>query len=158
MSFNADFIRHLVVRPVLTYLDMHSAAAEELMLGTMAHESLMGTYHRQQGGPAQGFWQVEPATEADNWDNWLSYRPDISRKAKNLISYIPETVEPLVTNPYYNCAMARIKYYRAPAALPAADDIQGLAQYWKDHYNSHLGAGHPDQWVGHYRRFVLGSG
>ena len=157
MSFNADEIRELIVRPVLQYLGMYSPAAEELMMGTMAHESLMGKYSRQIKGPAQGFFQVEPLTEQDNWDNYLKYRPELADKVKTLMRLAPESADALVTNPLYCCAHARIKYFRAAPPLPAADDIQGLAQYWKDHFNSVLGKGDPDDWIAHYRKYVKGE-
>lgn len=158
MSFNAEHIRCLVVRPTLSFLDMHSPAAEELMLGTMAHESIMGKYCRQVGGgPALGFWQVEPNTEADNWDNWLKYRPEIAAKVRVLMRLAPEADNQLVTNAQYSCAHGRIKLWRAKPPLPLSNDTPGLAQYWKNFYNTNKGAGTPEQWIKHYNEFVLGE-
>jgi len=45
----------------------------------------------------------------------------------------------LVHNLAYATAIARVIYWRRPEALPEA--AAGLAKYWKDHYNTHLGAG-----------------
>ena len=49
----------------------------------------------------------------------------------------------LDTNLAYATAMARMLYWRKPEALPAADDIPGLAAYWKRHYNTAAGRGKP---------------
>lgn len=37
--------------------------------------------------------------------------------------------------------MCRVHYLCFPRPLPTADDIPGLAKYWKDHYNTYRGAG-----------------
>ena len=48
---------HAIVRPTLYALDLHSPAAERLMLGTAAHESDGLRYIRQLGGgPALSFF------------------------------------------------------------------------------------------------------
>ena len=54
----------------------------------------------------------------------------------------------------YSVAMARLKYWRDPEPLPQAGDIEGLAHYWKDHYNSHLGKGTVEEFIENYQRFV----
>jgi hypothetical protein len=40
--------------------------------------------------------------------------------------------------------MCRIHYLRVPEVLPAANDWPGFAAYWKNHYNTWLGAGTVD--------------
>ena len=49
--------------------------------------------------------------------------------------------ENLATNLMYGAAVCRLCYYRKPDALPAAGDIEGQAAFWKQHYNTLLGAG-----------------
>ena len=61
----------------------------------------------------------------------------------------------LATDLAYACAMARIHYLRKPEPLPAHDDIEGLARYWKEHYNTFLGKGTVEEFVHNYRRLVL---
>ena len=41
--------------------------------------------------------------------------------------------------------MCRVHYYRAPTKLPEAEDLDGLAHYWKKYYNTELGAGKPEE-------------
>ena len=50
--------------------------------------------------------------------------------------------------------MARVHYLRVPQPLPAADDIDGLARYWKAHWNTREGAGTPERFVESYRNHV----
>lgn len=54
-------------------------------------------------------------------------------------------------------AMARIHYWRVPEPLPDADDIDGLARYWKQHYNAPLGHGTAEQFAENYRTHALGK-
>jgi hypothetical protein len=53
----------------------------------------------------------------------------------------------LAWNLGYATAIARLVYYRRPEPLPHADDLAGLARYWKVHFNSHLGAGAPEDFL-----------
>ncbi|MEY8240053.1 MAG: hypothetical protein RPT25_06890 [Cycloclasticus sp.] len=161
---SAQIFRETIVRPVLQASGTYSEAAEELMMGTVAHESDMGTYSVQQGidadRAAQGFFQVERFTEADIWETYLNRKPRFKSYAMALIKLCPCANELLRENPLYSCFIARMKYWRSPAVLPAADDIQGLAEYWFDHYN-----GSPDnereqkvaEFIRDYELFVQGE-
>jgi len=156
MSLSPDHLRQLVVRPALVQLDLWSRAAENLVMGTAAQESGM-RYLKQLGGPAIGLWQMEPATYNDIWERWLSKNPAIEERVLQLVSFknAIKSRTPAVTEMYgnlpYAAAMCRIFYRRIPAPLPAADDVEGLADYWKQHYNSILGAGKPEQFVRNYQ-------
>lgn len=152
-------MRLLIIRPTLQYLGQHSAAAENLMLGTIATESTVG--HRtsldQNGsGPALGICQVEPDTHADIWRNWLAYRPELRARILSLCP--PHFVQPdgipehaaLIGNLPYAIAIARQVYARRPEKLPPADNPRGLAEYWKAHYNTHMGAGTVEKFMQAY--------
>jgi len=149
---NHKHLRNLIIRPTLEHLGMWSEAAENLVLGTAAHESLL--YHlKQQGGPALGLYQIEPATHKDVWDNFLIYKEDLTSKVRGFAAQHPFTNDldvELIGNLYYATAICRLVYYRRPEPLPGADDVVGLAQYWKDHYNTHLGKGRIEDWIDHY--------
>lgn len=131
--------REAIIRPVLQMSNTWSEAAEELMMAIVAHESDMGTYSIQQGisveRAAQGFFMVEKPTEADIWDTYFNRRTDFKEVALELLKLCPNAAEPLRENPCYACFMARMKLWRTPAPLPPADDLNGLAHYWFDHYN-----------------------
>lgn len=147
---NPKHFRELIVRPTLEALGAWSQSAEELVIGTAAHESLL--YHlKQLGGPALGVYQIEPATHKDVWDNYLAYREDMASKVRGMASqHLADLDDELVGNLHYATAICRLIYYRRPEPLPAADDVVGLAQYWKAHYNTHLGKGRIDDWIDHY--------
>lgn len=139
-------LRTLVIRPTLQRLVSggvgYSLAAETLVLGTGLHESGNYQYLAQVGGgPALGFWQMEPATFTDCWVNFINYRTPLAQVLNALRPPLPLDPRELVTNLALACAMCRVRYARAADPLPEATDAQGLAAYWKAHYNTPLGAG-----------------
>lgn len=150
-----DHVRHLVVRPVLEYLAPeipYSEAAENLLMGTAVHESRL-TYLKQLNGPALGLFQIEPDTHDDIWENFLAYKPDLSSKIRALASqkgHEDAFRRDLTTNLAYQAAMARVLYYRRPEALPK-NEPESLAEFWKQHYNTPLGAGTVEQFIRHYK-------
>jgi len=142
--------REYVVRPTLEYLDSempYSLAAENLLMGTACHESRLTYLHQVGGGPARGLFQMEPATESDIWENFLSYRKPLETKIKHLCGL--RNLD-LLANLPYQVAMARIKYWRSPESLPDPDDVQGMAKLWKQVYNTPLGRGTEQQFIDHY--------
>ena len=155
-------LRELVVRPVLQELNMYSEAAENLVLGTAAQESLLGTFIKQYPtGPAMGIYQMEPATHGDIWDNYLAYNDELSSQVRGFASQHLFTRNPhneLVTNLFYSTAMCRLHYRRVKAPLPSADNVEGLAHYWKQYYNTPKGKGRVIEFIDNYHAMVLGSG
>lgn len=150
-------LRDDVVRPVLTAMNAHSAAAEALLLGTAAQESHI-TYLRQLGGgPALGIYQMEPATHDDIWDNYLSYRDSVADGVSAYLAPNQPRHDQLIWNLAYATAMCRVHYRRVPAALPAANDVAGLAAYWKAHYNTIQGAGSEEEFIENFDRARIGS-
>lgn len=155
----------LVVRPTLIEIGLHSESAEQLVIGTICQES-RGEYIKQiGGGPALGLAQMEPATHDDIWRNFLAYHPNLKPKVIGLIStnvrsdafksklartpFIPSSTE-LLTNLKYMVAMCRVHYLRVPHALPKPGDVDALAQYWKQFYNTVHGKGHASEFVDNY--------
>lgn len=147
-------LRQLIVRPALDTLGLWSRAAENLVVGTAAAESGL-KYLAQLGGPALGIFQCEPATHSDLWCSYLDFRPELA--AKVMVAAGRGTKTPrlpphdwLVFNLRYAAAICRVHYLRVPHPLPAADDVEGLARYWKAHYNTALGAGTVEHFVNAY--------
>jgi len=152
MSINVKQFRQYVIQDTLKPIGLWSPEAEELLIGTAAHESQLGNFIAQVNGPALGVFQMEPATHDDIQANFLKYRRDLFDKA------YPEGYErrssDMITDLQYACVMARLRYYRVKEALPAADDLEGQARYWKQYYNTPLGAGTVEQYINDYHRFV----
>ena len=135
MSIDKGQLRELVIVPTLKSLDPEipfSNAAVKLLMMTAAHESRLGTYLRQLGGPALGIYQMEPATEDDIEVNYLAHRAYLDEKVLQTGMY-------LMTDLRYATTMARIHYYRDKEALPDEDDLIGLANYAKRIWNTEEG-------------------
>lgn len=146
---NSAQVRKYIVKPVLEVLaeynqKMKGEVAENLILGTFAMESEMGTYiHQIGGGPALGIGQMEPATHDDIWHNYIDHRPYLKEIMQGFQSsiYRKNPSKELMSNLAYVIAMTRVHYWRSPVALPKDHtNIEGLAKVWKKVYNTHLGA------------------
>lgn len=147
--------RQYVVRPTLKKIGLWSEVAEDLIMGTVAQESHFQYIDQLTPGPgpAYGLVQMEAATHTSHW-NWLRRRDDLRGSVESLLAPWPSKLEQLRSNLPYAVAMCRIHYYRRPQALPAQGDLQGIAQYWKDYYNTHLGKGTTKQFIANYKKYV----
>ena len=153
----AIHFRSLVIRPVLAKMGAGGPAAEELLLGTAIQESLCFMYRKQVGGgPALGYYQMEPSTHDDIWDNFLKYRPTL---ANNTIFFLSSKNAnkhmELKNNDKYATAMARIHYMRVVFPIPKRGDLSAQANYWKRHYNTPLGRGRPHEYIQKWNKCVL---
>lgn len=162
MGINAKDLIEQIIRPSLFGAGLLTMASEQLLAGTCAQESQMGSYLKQAQGAAKGIFQMESATHDDIWANYLRYHQELARTICK-ISYIP--VAPLGVTPFddtliynlrYACLMARVKYVRDKAPLPAFNDITAQADYWKRIYNTVAGKGDTAAYINNYNRFVKG--
>ena len=145
-----------LIESVLTKIDMKSSAAVNLLLGTAAQESGLGTYIKQRGnGPACGIFQMEPETESDIWKNYLYRRFNIADKIFDVSGVEEPSPFHLWGNLIYQIAITRVHYWRIPEPLPDAIDIEGLAEYWKQHYNTPKGKGTVGEFIENYERYVM---
>lgn len=140
-----------LIQLILEKMDLYSKDAEYLLVGTSAQESRLGTYLKQYPtGPAQGIFQMEPATEKDIWDNYLKYKSKIADKIPKICGFDPFGRHALQWDLAYQVIMARLHYYRRPEPLPAHTDVPGMAAYWKQHYNTPLGKGKVEEFVNNF--------
>lgn len=154
---DAQTLRTLI-RQTLLPIGLYSPNAEELMMATAANESNLGQFRTQSpNGPARGIFQDEGEDFVDLWKNYLAYHPSIAANLKSLNNGNQGTVDDLVNNDPYAIAVCRCHYLRAPGALPDADDIEGIWNYYKLHYNSAVGAASHDVFINKYNRYVLGK-
>ena len=132
-----------------------SESAMNLLLGTAAQESILGTYVKQvPNGPALGIYQMEPSTYLDLTTRYSK------TKSKNLQAILAKfnfnsipPAETLIYDLRWATVWARIKYFDAKKPLPKADDIEGLAKYWKKYYNTPLGKGTEAEFIDNYRMY-----
>jgi hypothetical protein len=157
MGVDPNQFRACIVEPALGALELPGAeAAIRLVLGTAIQESGLQSLV-QRSGPALGFFQIEPATLHDLYENFLASRCDLDGRLALIQAGWPRREKQLVTNPLYAAAVCRLIYYRAPDPLPDAGDLDGIAKYWKRFYNTAGGAGTVAEFVSNYRRALGGS-
>jgi hypothetical protein len=175
MGMCPNQLRKFIIEPTLNYLDPeipYSDEAVDLLMMTAAHESKLGKYIRQIGydledtGGAYGIYQMEGATEADIFNNFLIYY----ERLHNLLRGIHIDVGILGTNKLmldivYATAMARVHYWRVPEALPKKSDypeaydkyLKALAKYAKKYYNTFSGKATWKDYYNDYKELVLNN-
>lgn len=125
-----------------------------LSLGTIAQETRFGELSQEHNGPAHGLWSMEPFTHDDCWTNWLAFKPTIAAIGRSWMIPSVSGITQLDGNLFYAAFMARIKYRRAPAPLPATPDPASLGAYWKEWYNSSGGAGTVDEFIANFNELI----
>jgi len=131
----------------------YSLDAENLVLGTGAHESCGWKYRRQLGnGPALGLFQMEPATFNDICKNYLKYHSNISEKIKQICHVSVLSAIDLISNDRLAICMCRVSYYRQKEPIPKS--IEGYAELWKLRYNTPLGKGTEEEFIDNYNAYV----
>ena len=125
----------------LKYLDMYSEDAADLVFKTGMAETGYKAIKQYGGGPALGFWQVEPATINDTMENYVKYRSKLEKLLISLGYDETHSEMRVMSNIALQVAFCRLKYKRDKYALPKANDLKAQAEYWKRVYNSHLGKG-----------------
>lgn len=156
----AEIVHDYIIDPALKHLAavdprLDSQAARRLLLGTAAHESGGFRYIFQTGlGPARSLWQIEPLTGLQTVVDWLARNASIKIAVAGLAWKGHSWADQYAWNHALACALARIYYWRIPAALP--DTLVGLAAYWKAYYNTPAGKGTPAEWLRDYDRYCAG--
>lgn len=146
-------LREQIIRPVLKSMDMWSEEAEDLLLGTAIHESDGLKRITQYGsGPALSYYQMEPATLHDLYENYLKYQPEKQKLLDKFKAPGLAQADNLRMNVAYATAAARLHYYRSPHIIPKS--LEAQAVMWKDVYNTHLGKGTTEQYIEHVKDFV----
>ena len=145
---NLSEIKHQIIAPTLKEIGLYSDTALNIVTGTGLVESGFRVTVQIGGGPALGWFQMEPVTYHDIWENYLRYRSELSSQILFLDSThethkaIPDTPI-LESNHPFAAAMCRVKYLRSPLPLPK-NTAFNLCQYWKQVYNTPLGKGQVD--------------
>ena len=117
-----------------------------LVMLTAQTESDFGLVVKQyNSGPALGWFQMEPATEKDLWENYIKYRPKIKQIMEQISHKNVLNTSQLQTNIAYATLMCSLQYKRyvdsGRIKLPAANDRKEQARVWKKVYNTHHGKG-----------------
>ncbi len=153
MKREASGVLYGVIKPALKALGdrYHSPEAEMLLLGTAATESAF-KHVRQIGGPALSFFQIEPRVARDMMDRYLPHRQPEAYRAMIDQAKGRDLKELLVEDQIFAAMMCRMIYWSKPDAMP--DTLLGQAGYWKEHYNTALGAGTAVKYVDDFHALV----
>lgn len=156
----AEIIHDYIIDPALKRLAtadsrLDNPAARKLLLGTAAHESQGFRHIFQTAGPARSLWQIEPKTGLRSVMEWLDQHAAIKMAVAAMAWKGHSWADQYAWNHALACALARVYYWRIPAALP--DTLAGLATYWKQYYNTPAGKGTAAQWLRDYERYCAGA-
>lgn len=160
MTAEAEALRLNAIRPALHALEPiipWSQAAENLVLGTAAHES-GGFVHRVQigGGPARGLFQMELATFRDLYDRYLGAHPALRRNVDTLWPNDGSDPWPQIEiNDRFAAAMCRIRYWDSAAKINFDPrDVFEMSRCWSQFYNTRRDPVLEAQFVTNFRRYI----
>ena len=146
-----------LIRTTLQAFQHWTADVEELVLGTIAHESHLGEDREQiGGGPALGIVQMEPETLHDCFDNFLHYHPEMLQALQRICGISTYSVDALENCDEYAIILCRVKYLRSKLAVPPASDIEAQAEYWFHIYNGSGVKSKVAEYISDYNRLVKG--
>jgi hypothetical protein len=128
--------RDYIIKPTLMALELYSASAENLIIGTGLIESNFDHLTQMKGGVARGVFQCEKITYTDV----VSYIKRDKRLHEKILStcfieYLPPDYSFLIWHLRLAVCICRAHYLRIKENLPQYDDAYGLAKYHKTYYN-----------------------
>lgn len=139
----ADFSSYVVI-PALQLLAPagipYSKTAHDLLMGTAAQESLLGTYLVQEMGPGVGVFMATPSEIPG-----ILARCSLAIQAAVAKIGDPTNAGQLASNMTLAAMVARCWYWVDPQPLPA-DTMSGLWAEYKRVYNTPAGAATVSQW------------
>lgn len=147
-----------IIAETLQAINLYSEDATELLLMVAAHESKLGHYLYQVGGPALGVWETEPATYNDILKNFLDYRLSLKITVMRALGMqaMPDASF-LAHNLRLGIIMARLQFARHQGPLPSKDDLNAMGALCKTVFNSAKGKATPEEYISDYSRLVLGK-
>lgn len=158
MNNEAIQILDLVITPTHKELGLWSPSADRMVLCTFQTETQFNAVRQDLGphryGKGYGLPQMEQATFDDHVKHMKARNPHIYElimKICNLDEF--SHVEELTWNDKLAVCMTRYHYKRVAEPLPAVDDLEGMARYWKKYYNTPLGAGTVEKFIKDCKQF-----
>ena len=139
-GMNPRHVRH-VVESTLLYIGVPKKEVSkwaDLLLITSQVESDMGYLLKQVRGPAQGIFQLEPATEKWIW-TWLKKNnPELGERIKKLRCEAHLGAHEAQYNLAYATAMAYMEYHHRKVT-PVGKSVMEMLHLHKRYYNTDLG-------------------
>lgn len=148
-------VRDIVIKPVLKALNRYTPPFEELLIATMAHESLGGSYLKQIQGPALSAYQMEPSTHDSIWNTYFVQHVQLGLNVLNIcgMNRRPKA-ERLATDLLYATCMAVALYQWRRADVPSCTDIDKIYEVYKKCWNTYAGDAHIEDFKIHYQLFL----
>lgn len=106
--------------------------AEKLILGTIAQETLFGTYQDPTKNAGMGLCQIDKITFEDIKKRTRNSRKELMLKVWDIDIELVEWVD-LRYNPLLSVIFCRLFYKLIPEKIE--DNLESWATYWKKHYN-----------------------
>ena len=143
----AEHLVGLIIVPALQLIDKLTPGAIALLAGTCAQETNCGQYLIQtywnystntdtfEGG--LGIFQMQKNAHADICTRYLGNNPSLLAKITK--AHGPIDFRKLTYNLEYAAIMTRLYYLQKPGSIPDYQDINGLATYYKNWYNTNQG-------------------
>lgn len=155
MSLDINQLVTYIICPVLKQVGIYSPEGEQLVLGTGAKESGFKYIHQIGGGPALGFYQMEPATYWNLWNQYLLNKPELRKLILSVCKYSTIPSEDFLMHDLRLATiMCRVRYMWINSPIPAFNDIDGQAKYWAKYYNANPVTGVPNEYVEAYNRCI----
>ena len=129
-----------------------SVDAVELLLMIAAHESQGFRFVQQSVGPALSLYQLEPVAMVEV-QRYMGTRPE---KFGHLYKLRAASFELLNFDQAMATQAARIYLMRLPDKLPDRTDVDGMARYAKEHWNTASGKATAAKYASDYQIYVSG--
>lgn len=141
MSIDVTELRNFVIRPTLKHLNVWSTNAENLLLGTAALESGLGSHLKEAYHQGLGIYAITPEVHKQLWDEYLVGDVDLASEIRGLASqheFLEHPHQELTTNLSYATAIAWYLYEQNGLKLPKRKcTLDALAHFWYQHYWHH---------------------
>lgn len=159
MAIDCFQLKEYVIRPALNSIGLSSDVAINLLLGTAAQESSLGTYIVQgktlDNNDALGIFQQQRSGYDYIWNVIISNNVALRTKIKLFLGYEGKpNFSRLMTDHALAAIICRLFYFDVKEPLPTSPEIMALALYWKRYYNTSQGAGTTQQFMSNYQKFV----
>jgi hypothetical protein len=159
MSICANELREYVIKPCLELLGENSETAENLLLGTAAQESLLGSHCYCAQTQGFGLYRITAEKHQDVWDSYLVQFPELASQLRGLASQQQFLKAPhieLTSNLLYSTGIAWMIYRRNKILTNKPLEFSGLAQLWAVHFDNGTGTYRStDEFMQTYRTLLL---
>ena len=144
---NRDFIRKVLTECNVSF-DEHKV---NQIIGTAIIESNVTNVKQQGGGPALGYFQMEPRTREDILTNYIGYHPLMMKQLSKAVGSLSCSDKEFMLNPALQVVFCWLHYRRYKAW---GENVWMYAVNWKRKYNTMKGKGKSSEYVKRYLKYM----